>query len=108
VSKINFKITNYTLAEDSERKQIIIEGQKLPPPSKRITLYQPTIKVLSAKIIYKHKKGDIEYEVCRVNRLKSFGEVRLHTNTTMYPGSYIITIEYNGALNESNLKNEPL
>jgi hypothetical protein len=104
MNKVNFKITDYSLAADGSHQKIVIEGQKLAPPSKRITLYQPSIKVISTKIIYKHKKGDIEYELARANRVKSFGELRLHTSSIMYPGNYIITMEYAGELNEEKLK----
>lgn len=81
-----------------------IEGQKFPPPSKRIILYQKNIKVLDAKIIYKSKKGDIEYEIARINRIKSFGEIRLHTANILYPGNYEVSIEFSGKLEEQFLK----
>lgn len=84
---------------------LVIEGQKFPPPSKRITLHQKSIKVLGAKIIYKSKKGDIEFEVIRINRIKSFGEVRLHTNNLLYPGSYEVSLEFSGKIDEDNLTN---
>jgi hypothetical protein len=101
MSKLNFKITSY---KNQGHGHLFIEGQKLPPPSKRITLLQKNIKVLSAQIIHKHKKGDIEFEVIRINRVKSFGEVRLHTASMLYPGNYEIKIEYTGELEEENLK----
>lgn len=75
----------------------------MPPPSKRITLNQKNTKVLNAKIIYKHIKGDIEFEVSRINHIKSFEEIRLHTNNILYPGTYVVTLEYKGELDESQL-----
>jgi hypothetical protein len=99
--KENFKITAYNMHNDNNKSFVRIEGQKLAPPSKRITLNQPGIKVLSAKIIHKHKKGDIELEITRINHLKSFGEVRLHTNSMLYPGTYKIKLEYSGDIKES-------
>jgi hypothetical protein len=101
--KANFKPINYKSSKETGYFAVEIEGQKLPAPSKRITLKQPGIKVLSAKIIYKHKKGDSEYEVIRINHLKSFGEVRLHSNSMLYPGNYNVKIKYTGVLDESNL-----
>jgi hypothetical protein len=101
--KPNFIISNYALSKSGEHFVLQIEGQKLPPPSKRITLNQTNIKILSAKIVYKHKKGDIEFEVNRINFIKSFGEVRIHTNNVLYPGKYVLDIEYTGQLDKSNL-----
>jgi hypothetical protein len=104
--KINFKITNYTKSEEAGFKKIVLNGHKLPPPSKRITLNQTGIKILDAKIIHHHKKGDIEFEIIRLNRVKTFGETRLHTSVIMYPGSYTVILEYSGDLNEEALKNQ--
>jgi hypothetical protein len=103
MSKINFNITK---VEFINPNYVRLEGLKLPPPSKRITLHQANIKVSSAKIIYKNKKGDIEFEVSRVNHLKSFGEVRLHANNVMYPGAYVVEIEFKGKLDEEILKKQ--
>jgi hypothetical protein len=104
--KTNFKITDYKLLEKEDPKSIVIYGEKLRPPSKRITLQQKNIKVLSAKIIYKHKKGNIEFEVNRINAIKSFGEIRLHTNSVLYPGKYEVTLEYTGNFDEENLNKD--
>jgi hypothetical protein len=103
-----FKIENYKLlGGNGEHTSIVIIGHKMSPPSKRITLRQKDIKVSSAKIICKHKKGDVDFNVRRINHIKSFGEVRLHTNTILYPGAYEVTIEYTGKLDEKSLKNTP-
>jgi hypothetical protein len=103
-TKKNFQATSYTIINQNKASVncVVIEGQKLPPPSKRITLHQKNIKILNAKIIYKHKKGDIEFEVIRINHLKSFGEVRLHTNSILYPGTYLVTLEYIGEVDSKN------
>jgi hypothetical protein len=102
--KLNFKIENYTISSNLNSSHLIIEGYKLPPPSKRITLSQKNIKVLSAKVVYRHKKGDIEVEVIRINAIKSFGEIRLHTESLLYPGNYHIELEYAGELDENALR----
>jgi hypothetical protein len=105
--KDSFTIQKYTVSTLSDgRNRVIIEGLKLAPPSKRITLHQQNVRVLSAKIIYQHKKGDIEFEVTRINRIKSFNEIRLHTNSPLYPGSYIVTLEYRGKYDGGKLKSE--
>jgi hypothetical protein len=102
--KINFKVESYKVATNGDLGQLIIGGYKMPPPSKRITLHQKNIKVLDAKIVFKHKKVDVEVEVARINHLKSFGEIRIHANSVLYPGSYIITLEYKGQLDEKQLQ----
>jgi hypothetical protein len=102
--KINFQVKNFTKFEDSNSKKLKIEGQKLRPPSKRITFNQKSLKIIGAKIIYKHKKSDIEFELKRINHVKSFGEVRLHTNNILYPGNYTVILTYTGDLDEESLK----
>lgn len=97
-----FMPLNYTMVHEG---LVIIEGQKFPPPSKRITLKQKNIRVKGAKIIAKTKKGDVEFEVIRINRVKSFGEVRLHTKSMLYPGVYEVTLEYYGELNKEIASN---
>ncbi len=111
----NFKPSRYKLKIKTNQKDgtfegvLEIEGQKLPPPSKRITLNQKGLKISSATVIYKHKKGDIEFEVSRINHLKSFQEVRLHTNNLLYPGQYIVKLEYSGkaAIDNFECLNKP-
>lgn len=106
----NFKPLTYELklVVNSDKKaflgELIIEGQKMPPPNKRITLNQKGLKVIKAQIIYHHKNGDIYLEVARINHLKSFEEVRLHVNTIMYPGAYTLTLQYCGKLIPKDLE----
>jgi hypothetical protein len=100
----DFKPLQYCLAlklDDNSGRftgQLTIEGQKMPPPSKRITLQQNALKVTGAKIIHKQKNAEIEFEFSRINHLKSFGEVRLHTKNIIYPGQYSVILEYSGKI----------
>jgi hypothetical protein len=104
MSKPNFIPTSYSVSNEKNIPKVVIEGRKLPAPSKRITLHQNNMRVLDAKIIYKHKKGDIECEVIRINHVKSFSEIRLHTSSILYPGEYVVTLNYTGELDEEALK----
>jgi len=110
--KINFKPTNYKLElreqDDSGCPKYILtlEGQKLPPPSKRITLRQCNIRATKAGITAKTKRGDTVFDVVRINHLKSFREIRLHTDNILYPGTYVIEVEFTGLLDEEKLKSE--
>ena len=98
MSKINFRITECEPIDEEKTSGFCVRvvGYKMAPPSKRITFRQKNIKILNANITFKHKKGDIEVEVKRINHLKSFGEVRIHTKSIMYPGVYEIILEYSG------------
>lgn len=99
-SSNNFLPNSYNLKLKSNESdteihgQLTIKGMKAPPPSKRITLHQTGLKILSARITGKNKKGEFEAKVLRINHIKSFEEVRIHTEEPLYPGPYTITIEY--------------
>ena len=92
--KLPFKPTVYRLADDDESCQLTIEGLKLGPPNKRITLNQKGLKIISAKITYYQKNKVVEHQIARINHLPTFEEVRLHTSTPLYPGNYVVTLEF--------------
>ncbi|MEK7095923.1 MAG: hypothetical protein AAB896_01370 [Patescibacteria group bacterium] len=89
-----FRPAKYSLSISEGACRLVIEGQKIGPPSKRITLHQKSLKITSAIIIRQDKKGSIGQEVLRINHLPSFEQVRLHTTGTLYPGPYIIELNY--------------
>lgn len=96
----SFKPTSYKLAlsageVDSYAEGLItITGQKIGPPSQRITFHQKGLKIIAAKIVRNDKKGSREYEVVRINHLPTFEEVRLHTAELLYPGDYEVVLDY--------------
>lgn len=73
---------------------LIISGQKLGRPSKRITLHQKGLKVTDAQIIKHDKKGDLQKEVSRINHLPTFEQVRIHGDEMLYPGKYTLRLSY--------------
>ncbi|MBI2009125.1 hypothetical protein HYS84_01795 [Candidatus Saccharibacteria bacterium] len=73
---------------------VTITGQKMPPPSKRITLHQKGLKITGARIVRHDKKGDQEFSIARINHLPTFEQVRLHTKETLFPGPYEIIINF--------------
>jgi aminopeptidase N len=79
--------------------RVVIRGRKTGRPSSRITLHQKDLKILSAKIT-KHDKrtGAAEVAVQRVNTQKSFDELRLHAAEPLYPGQYVIELEFSGKI----------
>jgi aminopeptidase N len=99
-----FQPEHYRLDIDLDRPgmafggKVIISGRKAGRPSKRITLHGHGLKVTSASIAVKDKKGEREIPVSRINLQKSLHEIRLHTDTLLYPGQYTVTIEFNSAI----------
>src|SRR3989344_8355548 len=84
----------YELSLSGNESRLVIAGQKLPPPSKRISLHQKGLKIIKAEIVRADKRGPAEYEVIRINHLPTIQQVRLHTKELQYPGSYQITLYY--------------
>jgi len=89
-----FKPERYQLKIDGVNCSLIISGQKLGPPSKRISLNQQKLKVISAAISRIDRKNPGEYPVDRINHLPSFQQVRLHTKHIQYPGKYQVSLSY--------------
>ena len=77
---------------------VTIEGQKTSRPSQRLVFHQHGLTITDAKIIKKDKKGEKEVVVQRISHHKGFDEVRLHTEELLYPGTYIVTMQYKGAI----------
>lgn len=102
-----FAPSNYNLILDIDKTnssvsgQVTITGKKLGRPSKRITLHQQNLKIISASL--HNKKQNINVKVIRVNTHKSLHEVRIHTDELIYPGEYIITIGYVAKISEQML-----
>src|SRR5690606_7713172 len=67
-------------------------------PSMRITLHQKDLKIKSARIIRHDSKGDQEAVVSRINLQKKFDEVRLHSDSMLYPGRYTVALEFSGTI----------
>jgi aminopeptidase N len=78
--------------------QVIIAGNKIGRPSKRLTFHQKDLTIESATIERSDKTGDRTIEVIRINRQVKFDEVRLHTEEILYPGLYKITISFSGII----------
>lgn len=77
---------------------VIVKGDRVGRPSRRITLHQNGLKIKQAKIVKHDKKGEQEIAVKRINTHKSYDEVRLHTDQLLYPGSYTIEVEFEGKI----------
>ena len=84
----------YELSLSGSECRLVIAGQKLPPPSQRISLHQKGLKIIKAEIVRADKRGPKEYEVIRINHLPTIQQVRLHTKELLYPGRYQIVLNY--------------
>ncbi|MEK7059673.1 MAG: M1 family metallopeptidase [Patescibacteria group bacterium] len=95
-----FQPENYDLSLNIDREgmtfagSVVVHGKKVGRPSQRITLHQKDLKVTSATVVKHDKKGDQTIEVTRVNNQDSYDEVRLHTESMIYPGEYTIKLEF--------------
>lgn len=95
-----FQPEHYDLTLDLNRAHmqfsgsVTITGRKVGRPSQRLTFHAKDLNVTDASIIFKDKKGDREITVSRINKQKSFHEVRLHTDDLLYPGQYVVTLKF--------------
>lgn len=78
--------------------KVIIRGMKIGRPSKRITLHQKGLQIISAKVIKHNKHSDQEIKLKRINVHKRFDELRIHTENIISPGTYTITLEFTGKI----------
>ncbi len=79
---------------------VTIKGQKFGRPSQRLTFHQKDLKITTASVTRHDRKGDQQLAVARINRQKSYDEVRLHTKDMAYPGAYTITMEFSGTITQ--------
>lgn len=102
-----FQPSNYKLELQTDPEtltftgQVIIKGRKSGRPSQRITFHQHGLKVTSAHIIRHDKKGDQNIAVSRVSLHKTFDEVRLHTDQSLFAGNYAVTMQFEGKITET-------
>ena len=89
---IRFQPESYEVNPSKGRVKIV--GNKMAPPSKRITLHQKGLKITGARIIRHDKKGDQVFTTARINHLPTFEQVRLHTKETLFPGHYEVMINF--------------
>lgn len=77
---------------------VTITGKKTGRPSQRLTFHQKELLVTKAEVTKHDKKGDQPVAVSRINNQDSFDEVRLHSDTMLYPGDYTVTLEFTGVI----------
>ena len=101
-----FQPQNYNLHLDIDEEamrfsgRVVVQGRKTGRPSKRLTFHANGIKVTSGKIIIRDKKGERDIEVSRINHQKSLNEIRLHADDMLFPGTYEIEMDFEGAITD--------
>ncbi len=99
-----FQPKKYVLDIDVDRAQmtfsgmVIVSGQRVGPPSKRLTFHQVGLTITAAHVVWHDKKGDQDVEVARINHHKAFDEVRVHTSKPLYGGHYTVRLEFGGVI----------
>lgn len=77
---------------------VSIAGVKTGRPSQRISLHQKALKVTKAKLSKIEKGKKIPVNVARLNSQNTYDELRIHSQDMLYPGEYIIELEFNGQI----------
>lgn len=80
----------------SFKGSVSVAGQRIGKPSQRLTFHQSGLTIMSAEIVKHGKQGDESFSVDRINNHDKYDEIRLHTTSLMYPGSYTVKIEFKG------------
>jgi len=78
----------------------IISGKKVGRPSKRLTFHQKGLKITSAEIVKIDTRHNNEttIEPSRIMHHNGFDEVRIHSDSLLYPGEYKVTLHFEGTI----------
>jgi aminopeptidase N len=93
-----------TIAEDKRTfsGSVTITGKKVGRPNKRITLHQKALKIKLVKLKKVDKNGKLtDFPIDRTNPHPAYDEFRIHTETDIYPGEYIIELEFSGDISKN-------
>ena len=77
---------------------VAVRGKKVGRPAKRLTFHQNELKISNATVVKHDKKGDQDIVVSRINNQDPLNEVRLHSDSLIYPGSYTVVMEFSGVI----------
>ena len=81
---------------------VVIVGKKTGRPSERITLHQKNLKLKNISLHHIDKKGvNSAIKIARIMQHNTRDEVRLHTESTIYAGSYSIYLEFSGKITDN-------
>ncbi|MDO8265327.1 MAG: hypothetical protein Q7T41_00110, partial [Candidatus Saccharibacteria bacterium] len=81
---------------------VVIHGQKTGRPSKRLTFHQHKLKVSNVSLEKTDKKGIAQkIDITRVVSHETFNELRIHTKDINFPGTYKISMDFEGYISEN-------
>ncbi len=80
---------------------VIITGKKVGRPSQRLTFHQKALSITSAQLKRNDKNGTNVVPLTRINTHRSNDEVRLHTESLLYPGLYTVELNFSGKITKS-------
>lgn len=97
--KLNIKISEDKLSFSGS---VTISGNKKGRPSERITLHQKGLKISNVKVQHTDRKSITkDIEIKRVVLQNSLDEIRLHSESTIYPGNYVISMDFSGNITKN-------
>ena len=77
---------------------LLLKGVKKGRPSKRIVLHAKKLKITSAQITHLSRHGKSDIVVSRIVFHAGYNEVRLHSDSLIYPGEYEIELNYSAKI----------
>jgi aminopeptidase N len=86
---------------------VIIQGQKVGRPSKRLTFHQKGLDIKAVTVSKQNKAENQEIKIARVNKQAKFNELRLHSEELIYPGQYTVTIKFDGKISLVSMNRKP-
>ncbi len=94
----------FTIAHDKKSfsGDVTIIGKKIGRPSKRLTLHQKELKCSHISVTHTDKKKTVhEVPISRTVSHDNYDELRIHTDTMLYPGEYEIKIHFSGKITKN-------
>jgi hypothetical protein len=89
----SFELLTSDVERQSDKLVLRIKGIRSGRPNRRFILKPGDVKILSAKINRYQKNKQFEYSISRLNRLPTKQQVRIHSDSLLYPGEYTIELE---------------
>lgn len=99
-----FHPENYELEINPDKQKMFfsgklkLSGKKVGRPSQRITLHCKQLKINTVKL-WKADKDNLEpIEVSRIGLHSKYDELRIHSQSLLYQGNYLVEISFSGKI----------
>ncbi len=97
----------YDLALDIDDQKLTFHSKeeiifnKTKNPTKRLTFHQKGLKITKVNVYKFDSNGNLEeLKIKRVNKQDKSNELRIHFGFLIFPGKYLLKIEYSGIITE--------